>query len=86
MDKGRNRWYVKREHFLNADDYDVCMQPEDESRPVICIGTFRGMDELRKFAQQMCDHLNGETMLADDVRETYEQIVSAINEAEAAYG
>lgn len=86
MDKGKNRWFVKREHYLNADEFNVCMKPEDEHEPVVCIGSCRGMDELKKFAKQMCEHLNGASVLTADVRKTYEQIVSAISEAEAAYG
>ena len=86
MTSEKNRWFIKKEHYLNADDFNVCMRPEDEREPVVCIGSFRGMDELKKFAQQMREHLNGASVLAADVRETYEQIVSAISEAEVAYG
>lgn len=28
MTSENNRWLIKKDHYLNADDYNVCMQPE----------------------------------------------------------
>ena len=43
MASEKNRWYIKKEHYLNVDDYNVCMQPGDSRLPSVCIGCFQGI-------------------------------------------
>lgn len=84
MENNGNRWFVKREHYLNADDYNVCMQPEDSRMPIVCIGSFRGLVELVKFGEMLKTQLA--EAVSEEVRSTYTQIVAAIEKEAAACG
>lgn len=83
MEKGKNRWYVEKKHYINADDYNVCMKPEDSRLPAVCIGSFRGVEELRKFGAQIRGYLVNEQYLSADTRDAYRQITRAIEAVEA---
>ena len=72
MTSEKNRWFIKKEHYLNADDYNVCMQPADSRLPSVCIGSFRGIVETGT--------------IAEEIREAYAQIVGAIEKEAAACG
>lgn len=85
MASEKNRWFIKKEHYLNADDYNVCMQPADSRLPSVCIGSFRGIEELKGFADLLRSTIETGT-IADDIREAYAQIVGAIEKEAAACG
>lgn len=80
--ENKNRWFVKKNHYLNADEYDVCMQSTDSRTPVVCIGSFRGIDELRKFGALIRGYLV-EGGISADIRDAYRQITRAIDAVEA---
>lgn len=84
MTSENNRWFIKKDHYLNADDYNVCMQPADSRLPSVCIGSFRGLDELVKFGKMLKTQLA--EAVSEEVRSTYTQIVAAIDKEVAACG
>lgn len=81
--ESKNRWYVEKKHYVNADDYSVCMKAENSRLPAVCIGSFRGIEELRKFGAQIRGHLAAGEYLSDDTRDAYRQIARAIEAVEA---
>lgn len=83
MTSEKNRWFIKKEHHINADDYNVCMQPANERLPSVCIGCFRGIEELKGFADLLKRTIES-GQIAEDIREAYVQIIDAIGKEEAA--
>ena len=84
MTSEKNRWFIKKDHYLNADDYNVCMQQEDSRIPSVCIGSFRSLEELVKFGETLKTQLA--EAVSEEVRSTYTQIVAAIEKEAAACG
>lgn len=83
MASEKNRWYIKKEHYLNVDDYNVCMQPGDSRLPSVCIGCFQGIEQLKGFADLLKRTIES-GQIAEDIREAYVQIIDAISKEEAA--
>lgn len=79
------RWYIQKEHHLNADDYNVCMQPSDSRLPSVCIGCFRGIDELKNFADLLRSTIQT-GQVAEEILDAYNQIVAAIEEEAKGHG
>lgn len=85
MTSEKNRWFIKKEHYINADDYNVCMQPADSRLPSVCIGSFRGIEELKEFADLL--KRNTESgQIAEDILDAYNQIIAAIEEEAKGHG
>lgn len=80
--ESKNRWFVEKKHYLNADDYNICMQDADSRTPAVCIGSFRGIDELRKFGAQIRGYLVEGGKLSAEIRDAYRQITRAIDAVE----
>lgn len=86
MESKGNRWFVKKDHYLNMDEYNVCMQAADDRIPTVCIGSFQGIEELRKFGSTLRGHLVEGGKLSADIRDAYRQITRAIDAEVAACG
>lgn len=86
MESKGNRWFVKKDSYINADEYNVCMQMADDRIPMVCIGSFRGIEELRKFGNMLRGYLVEGGKLSADIRDAYRQITRAIDAEVAACG
>ena len=85
MTSEKNRWFIKKEHYINADDYNVCMQPADSRLPSVRIGCFRGIEELKGFANMLRSTVESGA-INDEIKDAYAQIVGAIEKEAAACG
>lgn len=85
MTSEKNRWFIKKEHYINADDYNVCMQPADSRLPSVCIGSFRGIEELKGFAGLLRSTVESGA-INDEIKDAYAQIIGAIEKEAAACG
>lgn len=84
MASEKNRWYIKKEHYLNVDDYNVCMHPGDSRLPSVCIGCFQGIEQLKGFADLLKRTIES-GQIAEDILDAYNQIIAAIEEEAKAH-
>lgn len=84
MESNGKRWFIKKDHYMNADEYNVCMQTEDSRMPIVCIGSFQGIEELRKFGEMLKNQLA--EAVSEEAHNAYKQIVAAIEKEAAACG
>ena len=86
MEGNKNRWFIKRDHYLNMDTYNVCMEPADKRLPVVCIGNYQGIRELEKFAAMLEAQLEHRAEMNPETVDSYEQIVEAIRQEAREHG
>ena len=86
MEGNKNRWFIKKDHYLNADTYNVCMKPADKRLPTVCIGSFQGIRELEKFAGMLTTQLEHKAQMQAETVDSYEQIVAAIRKEAQEHG
>lgn len=86
MEGNKNRWFIKKDHYLNVDDYNVCMEPADKRMPTVCIGSFQGLRELEKFAAMLEKQLEHKDEMIAETVENYEAIIEAIRQEVQGHG
>lgn len=86
MEGNKNRWFIKRDHYLNMDTYNVCMEPADKRLPTVCIGNYQGIRELEKFAAMLEAQLEHKAEMNAETVDSYEQIVAAIRKEAQEHG
>lgn len=70
---GARRWRVVRKEYINATDYDLMCEDE-------CYGTFRSLEELRRFAEMLRGDLEKGRAMATKTRESFREIVAVVAE------
>ena len=86
MEGNKNRWFIKHDHYLNMDTYNVCMEPADKRLPTVCIGNYQGIRELEKFAAMLEAQLEHKAEMNAETVDSYEQIVAAIRKEAKEHG
>ena len=79
MEGNGNRWFIKKDHYMNVDEYNVCMEPADKRLPTVCIGAYQGIRELEKFAAMLEALLEHRDEMQAETVDSYEQIIAAIH-------
>lgn len=46
-------WHIDIEHFVNETEYSICKDAEQEGMPSLCLGVFRGIEELKGFGDML---------------------------------
>ena len=86
MEGNGNRWFIKKDHYLNMDTFNVCMEPADKRLPVVCIGEYQGIRELEKFAAMLEAQLEHRAEMQAETVDSYEQIIAAIRKEAQGHG
>ena len=86
MEGKAGRWFIKKDHYLNMDEYNVCMEPTDKRLPTVCIGSFQGLRELEKFADMLENQLKHRDEMIAETVEAYTGIIAAVREEAKRHG
>ena len=72
-------WYIETETYLDETEYSIVREAQVPGMPKLCLGVFRGIEQLRAFGEMLRKAL-ADGRAAEQAREEYEQIISAIEE------
>ena len=70
-------WYVEKERLVNMTEYFIVREPDATGKPKLCLGVFRGLEELEQFCDALQKALD-DGRAQEEARAEYEQIIAEI--------
>lgn len=48
-----NQWHIEKESYVNETEYSICTEADQKGMPALCIGVFRGIEQLKGFGDML---------------------------------